>query len=174
MANNEHLDRLKHARLRQDVKEWNEWRKNNPEICPDLSGADLSKMFLSGVNFSGAKLWRANLSEADLSSSNLSNADLSQANLRDASLIRANIQGASFRGSLLSGASFAGTKGAAHAKRLENTRLCPQEDVDGFERCHREWPERWFDWERFRVIGRLPLFGLSYTAFIFISIFSTP
>jgi len=181
MANKEHLARLEHTRHRQDVKEWNEWREKHPEIRPDLSGADLSRRFLSGVNLSGANLSGANLSGADLSASNLSTADLSRADLREAALsranlsktsfIEANIRGASFRDALVSGASFAGTQGVERAKRLENTHLLPQQDVWNFERCYREWPERWFDWERFRVIGQLPLFAISYTTLIFIPIF---
>jgi hypothetical protein len=34
----------------------------------------------------------------------------------------------------------------------------------------RPWPEHWLDWERWRVMGRLPLFGISYTALIVIPI----
>ena len=36
MANQEHL-----KILQQGVDAWNEWRRENPEIKPDLSGADL-------------------------------------------------------------------------------------------------------------------------------------
>jgi hypothetical protein len=181
MANKEHLAQLEHTRHRQDVKEWNAWREQHSEIRPDLQGADLCKRFLSGINLSGANLSGANLSEADLSSSNLSRADLSRtdlsraaisrANLSEASFIDANIRGASFRDSSIAGASFAGTQGVAHAKRLENTLLSSQQDVRNFEQCEREWPERWFDWERFRIIGQLPLFAISYTTLIFIPIF---
>jgi hypothetical protein len=38
MANEEHL-----KILRQGVAAWNEWRRENPELRPDLSGADLNK-----------------------------------------------------------------------------------------------------------------------------------
>jgi len=61
MANNDHL-----ALLKKSVNAWNEWRKKNPEIRPDLSGVDLS----------GANLFRANLSEADLHKANLSGLDM--------------------------------------------------------------------------------------------------
>jgi hypothetical protein len=37
MANNEHV-----ALLKQGVDAWNKWRDENPDIPPDLSGADLS------------------------------------------------------------------------------------------------------------------------------------
>lgn len=36
MANPEHL-----AILKQGVSKWNEWRKENPEVEPNLSYADL-------------------------------------------------------------------------------------------------------------------------------------
>jgi len=37
MANDEHVSLLK-----QGVDAWNAWRDENPDIRPDLSGADLS------------------------------------------------------------------------------------------------------------------------------------
>jgi hypothetical protein len=62
---------------------------------------------------------------------------------------------------------------------LETVRLTSIEDTEGpgsekdayyFETCYRPWPEHWVDWERLRVVGRLPLFGISYTALILIPI----
>ncbi|MGQ9702955.1 MAG: hypothetical protein ACUVRX_01220 [Actinomycetota bacterium] len=41
MANPEHLEIL-----RQGVKAWNEWRRQNVYIIPDLYGADLRGMDL--------------------------------------------------------------------------------------------------------------------------------
>lgn len=38
MANTEHLKKLK-----QGVVVWNNWRNDNPNINPNLSGADLSE-----------------------------------------------------------------------------------------------------------------------------------
>ncbi len=84
MANQEHLDLL-----RQGVKVWNEWRRENPEITPDLRGA-----VLRGADLRGAKLSRASLSEANFI----------DANLTHARLIKANLSGASFSGVYLSGA----------------------------------------------------------------------
>ncbi|MBE8991078.1 pentapeptide repeat-containing protein [Nostoc sp. LEGE 12450] len=72
MANEEHL-----AILRQGVEVWNEWRKNNPEIKPDLCS----------INFSGA-----DLSEADFSLSDLRNADFTEVNLTDAYFEKANLK----------------------------------------------------------------------------------
>ena len=54
MANKEHL-----AILERGVAEWNEWRKQHPDIGPKLREANLR----------GAKLFEANLNHADLSGS---------------------------------------------------------------------------------------------------------
>ena len=51
MANEEHL-----VKLTEGVSVWNEWRKNSPDIRPDLRGAELK-----GVNLQGAQLQEANL-----------------------------------------------------------------------------------------------------------------
>jgi len=87
MANNEHV-----ALLKQGVDAWNAWRRENPDIRPDLTRADLS----------GANLRRANLNEADLS-----NADLAGASLHDADLVGANLIEADLAGAILSYANVA-------------------------------------------------------------------
>ena len=118
MSNPEHL-----AKLLEGVEAWNEWRKVNTEVRPDLNGADLkranlSKADLTEANLSGADLGRANLSGADLgraslSGANLSEADpsranLSEANLTEANLSRANLSYANLGGADLSGAYLGG------------------------------------------------------------------
>ena len=45
MASEEHLQII-----RQGVKVWNEWRKKNPELKPDLSVADLRRANLTAAN----------------------------------------------------------------------------------------------------------------------------
>jgi Pentapeptide repeats (8 copies) len=106
MANQEHLDIIK-----QGVDVWNKWRKANPEIKPDLSGADLSRVNFRFANLSRANLRRAdlsgtilskaNLSRKNLSGQNLSNANLSNANLSNANLSGANLQEASLQTAML-------------------------------------------------------------------------
>ncbi|AUB42119.1 putative protein YjbI, containings pentapeptide repeats [Nostoc flagelliforme CCNUN1] len=86
MANEEHL-----AILRQGVNLWNAWRKENDEIQPNLSQADLSGVKLMWVDFSYANLGETNLSRADLSYGNLTKADLSRANLSRAFIVEANL-----------------------------------------------------------------------------------
>jgi uncharacterized protein YjbI with pentapeptide repeats len=96
MADHEHV-----AILQQGVEVWNQWRKANPHVTPDLSDASIYSCCgdLSGVNLSGAildgarflmvKLRGANLSEARLQSASFRHVDLNGANLCAAYLAEA-------------------------------------------------------------------------------------
>ncbi|MDQ7784741.1 MAG: pentapeptide repeat-containing protein [Desulfomonilaceae bacterium] len=107
MANEKQLKILK-----QGVDVWNAWRRKNPGVEVDLSGAELSGAYLSGAYLYGAYLIRANLSGADLSRANLrkanlygadlSGAELGGADLREAILLNANLSGANLYGADLS------------------------------------------------------------------------
>jgi len=78
MANDEHV-----ALLDKGVATWNEWRDKNPDIRPDLSGA----------NFFGEDLIGADLREADLARADLWFADLREAHLSCANLVEADLGG---------------------------------------------------------------------------------
>jgi uncharacterized protein YjbI with pentapeptide repeats len=125
MANQEHLDLL----IGQGVEVWNQWRQENPDLEPDLSGAILNRANLSGAllsrtnlteasliwaDLSGAILNEARLDEAILTEANLTGATLSgatldEADLRQASLHNADLRGATLIWALLSGADLSGT-----------------------------------------------------------------
>ncbi|MCU1253848.1 MAG: hypothetical protein JWM83_147 [Candidatus Angelobacter sp.] len=135
MANEEHLKILK-----QGVRAWNDWRRENTAVSPELRGAnlhgadlveanfiggdfrksDLSWASLRGVILRNADLFQANLDEADLSWVNLRDAclreaelehtDLSHAVLRDADLQDANLSRAMLTGADLRGANFSWAK----------------------------------------------------------------
>lgn len=100
MANQRHVDIL----TRDGVEMWNLWRKEEPEIQPDLFGAnlfgadlaeaDLAEANLRRVNLRGANLRRVNLSGTYLSSADLSGANLHRANLFRAYLGWADLSGA--------------------------------------------------------------------------------
>ena len=67
MSNQEHLDLLK-----QGKEAWNTWRKQQPSLKPDLSGADLSKVDLGFATQGGPVLrevfdYGINLNDANLS-----------------------------------------------------------------------------------------------------------
>jgi uncharacterized protein YjbI with pentapeptide repeats len=133
VANPKHVEILK-----KGVAEWNEWRRANPTIYPDLRGAnlnnadlrtadlraadlraadlraadlraaDLRAANLSSANLGDARLGNANLSNADLSGANLSDANLSNADLSGANLSDAGLYGAHLGGAHLGGANLGG------------------------------------------------------------------
>ncbi|SRR6266849_1936119 len=88
MANREHVTKLK-----KGVEGWNEWRRANPQIRPNLSRANLYRANLGGADLSRAKLSVAYLSEANLSGANLAGANLGVADLSKADLSSANFTG---------------------------------------------------------------------------------
>lgn len=120
MANEEHL-RI----LRQGVEVWNRWRKENPDIRPDLFEANLRDAKLIGADLTDAKLTWADLigndlTDADLSWANLGGTNMAAAKLRGAKLIGADLtwanliyadmSGADLSESNLSGSQFVETK----------------------------------------------------------------
>lgn len=84
MANKLHLNLLT-----EGVGTWNQWRKKNPEIRPNLEEA-----YLPGEDLGGANLKRANLKEADFSGANLKWANLNEAYLSGSIFYEANLRGA--------------------------------------------------------------------------------
>jgi uncharacterized protein YjbI with pentapeptide repeats len=100
VASEEHLQII-----RQGVAAWNDWRRKNSQLRPDLSEATLSWEALSGADFSLANLIRANLPGADLLGAKLIMADLLGANLHRADLTGADLRGANLIEADLSGAN---------------------------------------------------------------------
>ena len=100
MANAAHVEQLK-----QGIEAWNLWREKNPEIQPDLRGAEaaLSEINLRGINWRGLDLSEFDLRGFDLRGANLSQANLRKANLFGADLSCADCHGADFRGANLLG-----------------------------------------------------------------------
>jgi hypothetical protein len=105
LANPEHL-----AKLKEGVKRWNQWRKQNLEIWPDLSDADCRKANLSRADLSGSYLYAANLCKVNLHEANLRGADLSVADLIKADLSEADLYRADLRATDLRSAKLTGTK----------------------------------------------------------------
>ncbi len=113
MANSEHLKILK-----QGVKVWNEWRKQNPETISDLRKADLIDINLSGANLTEANLSKASLMKAHLNRANLVGANLTEVNLSGAILIEANLNSVDL------------TKAILHFTDLSNANLMIAKLVD--------------------------------------------
>lgn len=85
--------------LCRGVALWNAWRRDNPEIRPNLRSAYLNNLDLHGADLQGVDLRNAFLFRADLRG-----ADLSLASLHGADLIRADLGGACLWGACLAGA----------------------------------------------------------------------
>ena len=101
MANPKHLEILK-----QGVEAWNQWRRENPDIRPDLFDANLENANLRVANLFRANLIDANLGDTDLTGANLRGANLRHADLTGAGLTGANLIDADFGAANLSVASF--------------------------------------------------------------------
>lgn len=97
MANQEQL-----ALLRQGVDAWNTWREQHPDVQPDLSAANLSRMDLSEANLSDTDLSKANLKRADLWGADLQDTDLTEViGLSAEQLAGTNLSGAKLPEALL-------------------------------------------------------------------------
>src|SRR5689334_20054776 len=88
--------------LKKGVKDWNQWREDNPDKKIDLTRADLSNANLSRANLTDANLSRANLTDANLSKANLISANLSGAVLNGADLGGAGLSWVNLTGTGLS------------------------------------------------------------------------
>lgn len=82
------------ALLKSGAKNWNKWRKYNPEHNVDLNGAHLSGLDLNEANLKNANMKNANLSWTKLERANLSGARLYEANFYKAQLNKSNFNGA--------------------------------------------------------------------------------
>ena len=91
MANQEHFEILK-----QGVGTWNTWRKEHPEIFPDLIGADLGRITLDGADLQKAKLSRIRFPKGRLLGADLRWADLTEAYLQEPFFVGGKLQGANF------------------------------------------------------------------------------
>jgi hypothetical protein len=123
MANPEHL-----AKLREGVQAWNQWRRDHPEIVPDLKWANLSRAELEEANLAGAILFSADLRDAKLRTANLVSANLTLANLRGADLTQVYLSYTIF-----------GLTNLAHAKGLDICNHGSPSIID-LQTLARSWP----------------------------------
>ena len=103
MANQEHL-----AKLKEGVEAWNQWRDKNPDLQPDLQGANLDSAQLQGADLYRAQLQKANLNSAQLQKAILVGAQLQKAILSGARLQGANLNSARLQGAYLDSAQLQG------------------------------------------------------------------
>lgn len=99
MGNPEHFKILK-----QGVEVWNQWRRENSSLKPDLKRSHLSGKNLGQVNFIEADLRESDLSWCNLVKSDLKDSDLRGTNFATANLEEADLRGANLRKADLFGA----------------------------------------------------------------------
>ncbi|MDY6893860.1 MAG: pentapeptide repeat-containing protein [Thermotogota bacterium] len=97
--------------LLSSVAKFNKYRKDNPDVHVDLTGANLTGADLRWANLRGADLTMADLTEADLTGVDSKKAFLIKADLRKADLKKADLTGAYLKGVDLRGADLSNTKG---------------------------------------------------------------
>jgi hypothetical protein len=133
MANNDHL-----ALLRQGRYVWNQWRKQNPNVIPQLSEANLREIDLREwdglrINLSNANLEKADLTHAQLQEVNLQYANLQKANLTAANFRRADIRGTDFTGANIKETNFEEVNWNEHTiwRDLKNKKraICSLDDI---------------------------------------------
>jgi hypothetical protein len=86
---------------------WNQWRRDNSLIRPDLREAALIETSLTGADLRGAALNNSDLCGAYLSRANLRGANLCEANLCEAELWETNLSGADLSGARIRQTIFA-------------------------------------------------------------------
>jgi len=96
MANHKHVEIISRG-----VADWNQWREQDPDIKPNLSGINLFQAKLANANLRQTDLKKTDLREADLSDADLVKADLRNANLRSARIISADLKSANMSGAHL-------------------------------------------------------------------------
>jgi hypothetical protein len=133
MASSRHL-----AKLKEGAKAWNDWRRAEHSVRPDLQGLALTlgekqwgetnggPIDFSRANLRGAKLRHATLVKADLSEASLAEADLSgarllRADLRNTDLSNASLDEADLQDAMLDGADLSGAdlRGARNLKQAQ-------------------------------------------------------
>lgn len=101
MADERHL-----KKLGEGVNAWNRWRKQHPEILPDLRKADIHGKVLTRIDFHHTNLENANLCNANLSSAFLNDASLFGADLTGAKFRHANLYRTCFKETILQRTNF--------------------------------------------------------------------
>ena len=101
MANQSHVKKLD-----EGFSAWNKWRKEHPEISPDLRNANLRNRALAQIDFRRTNLDGADLSNANLCSAQLDNASLYRTDLSGAKLKNAVLHKTAFKETILYHANF--------------------------------------------------------------------
>ena len=101
MANQQHLEIL-----HSGPEKWNEWRIQNPELKPDLSGMQLKDFSLEGINFKSVDLSRSRLEQVNLKGVVLEYANVSDSRWREVNCAGSDCSDADFSGCRLENCNF--------------------------------------------------------------------
>jgi uncharacterized protein YjbI with pentapeptide repeats len=96
------------AILKDGVRTWNLWRREHPDIRPNLRESDLSNANLVGVNLLGCDLCGTDLSGSCLRGASLKYTEGTDVDLTSADLVRADITRATLLGSKSRDSNFSG------------------------------------------------------------------
>ena len=96
MANPEHEAILKTSLSVNNLEIWNNWRKQNPSIQPDLREISLKDCSLIGIDFSHTNLSWSYLNNVDLTNCNLNGANCLGTMIANCRIIGALVQGTNF------------------------------------------------------------------------------
>ena len=117
------------------METWNRWRKEEPEVKPDLSEGLFKLVDLGGANFRQADMLRltviggyfgkADLIRVDLREAHLVNVDLTEANLHAVDLSGSWLGGVRLCDANLSGSIFCGTDLSGKGVALDRSWLFP-------------------------------------------------
>ena len=138
--------------------------KDMPKACffnlgTYLLSSDFGETNLSKSQFQNNNcLWKVNFTKA-----NLNDADFTKSNCKNSTFYEANLEGANFLNCNLSAVNFDNSINLSKAKNLEYTETNSETTINHLTI---PWYDRYFSWEMISTIGKLPLFGASYTALI--------
>lgn len=131
----------------------------------DLSGASLRDANCTESCFDDASLEEASLNHAALNGCSFKRSQLRGASLEAARLDHADLSGASLLESQVDAASFNKVAGLPSSLHLETVKILGQ-PPKYLETVIIPLVDRLVSWDRLRVVGKLPLFGVSYSALV--------
>ena len=145
----------------------------------DFNSCDFSKLEMKNAKFLNCKLWNANFEKSklhgsDFTGSNLQVANFSNAILKNASFYSCKLGGCNFSKANLSlvdlrdthcdEAIFHKTEGLYGRFQANMISDLPVRGAENAKYTYKY--DKWLSWSHIRLIGSLPLFGISYLAII--------
>lgn len=137
----------------------------------DLVKATFRSADCMGSQFDGADLFEAKLENANLAYASLQRAKLKGAVLTYANLAAANLRDASLYEARVDAANFQSVTGLHRCRDLASVRIESPAQPKYVETVVVPAIDRLLGWDRLRTLGKLPLFGASYTALGFLIFF---